>query len=379
MVDLNIVKISNLSYTHMNVLLVEPTYYTKYPPLGLLKLASYYRQNGHKVQLVRGIEENLKFIPRKIEITSLFTYAWQPVHDAIEFYHKKFPFAKITIGGIYASMMPERIQSYYPFINIHVGLHDDAELLRPAYDLLEKSEKWNHWKSSILFSSRGCVRSCPFCIVPKIEGKIRTNVSDISSHIYPGHTDVILWDNNFFASPNWREILRELNEIEKRVDFNQGLDIRLIDAEKASMLSDLNIPTIRLAIDSSNMTKKAKIAVDLLEDSGFRKKDILIYTLYNFYDEKIKKGDTPESFFCLIKNIALMGCTSYPMRYEPLDALTKNQYISPNWTQAELEYLADARRVIGFGGAFAAHRGLVEKFSNANSFSDAFKLRPKKG
>ena len=58
----------------MNVLLVEPDYYTKYPPLGLMKLASYYRSRGDKIKLIRGINNELNFNTDKILITSLFTY-----------------------------------------------------------------------------------------------------------------------------------------------------------------------------------------------------------------------------------------------------------------------------------------------------------------
>ena len=66
----------------MDILLVEPQYYTKYPPLGLLQLASYHRSHGNNIQLVRGIDQDVSRSPDVIEITSLFTYAWKPVHQS---------------------------------------------------------------------------------------------------------------------------------------------------------------------------------------------------------------------------------------------------------------------------------------------------------
>ncbi|MGC9124100.1 MAG: hypothetical protein ACP5IB_08585, partial [Thermoplasmata archaeon] len=75
----------------MNILLVEPDYYSKYPPLGLMKLASYLRFYGNEIYYVRGLDNKLNSKIRQIYITSLFTYAWKPVHKAIEFYHKMFP------------------------------------------------------------------------------------------------------------------------------------------------------------------------------------------------------------------------------------------------------------------------------------------------
>jgi len=359
----------------MRILLVEPSFYTKYPPLGLLKLASYYRSRACDVKLVRGNNKNLDFDADKIEITSLFTFAWKPVHEAIEYYHHLIPDAQITVGGIYASIMPDRIKSIYPFVNVHVGLHNEADQYLPSYDILEESEKWRNWDASIVFSSRGCIRNCPFCLVPKIEGKIRCVTKNIKHHIYPDHKRVILWDNNFFASPEWKTVLKNLLDIGLKVDFNQGLDSRLFDEEKAAMIADLKIDIVRMAYDHPGEKTSAHNAVNLLADQGIRKKNILFYVLYNFYGQNNSYADTPESYLEIIKDIAKMGCNSYPMRYEPLNSLKKNDFTSPNWTNKQLEMIADARRVIGFGGAFPPYKGLVNKFVNAKDFDGAFKLR----
>ena len=57
----------------MNVLLVEPKYYTRYPPLGLLKLSAWHKLQGHNVQFVRGCYPITTFVPDTILVTSLFT------------------------------------------------------------------------------------------------------------------------------------------------------------------------------------------------------------------------------------------------------------------------------------------------------------------
>lgn len=360
----------------MRILLVEPKYYSRYPPLGLLKLASYYRSRGCQIKLVNGNQDVRDYDPDKIEITSLFTYAWNPVHSAIEYYHDQIPDASITVGGIYASIMPQRIMDAFPFINIKRGLFEEAERYLPSYDILETVEKWNKWNSSILFSSRGCIRKCPFCVVPKLEGNIRSVIENIDEYIYPGHRQIILWDNNFLASPRWREILNQLKDTGLKVDFNQGLDARLINEENASLLADLNMPMIRMAYDDLHERDSITRAVDLFEKCGVKGKNILFYTLFNFYDPVTGFGDTPESFWEIIREIAELGCASYPMSYEPLDSLVKNKYISQKWKPEQLEMVADARRVIGFGGAFPPYQGLVDKFCNATSFDEAFGLRP---
>ena len=63
------------------------------------------------------------------------------------------------------------------------------------------------------------------------------------------------------------------------------------------------------------------------------------------------------------------------MRFEPLTSLDKNKFVSPLWTSNQLEMIAKARRVIGFG-AFPPYEGLIKKFINANNFEDAFSLYP---
>jgi hypothetical protein len=352
----------------MNILLVEPAkskkYHTPYPPLGLLKLGAHHKTKRDKVRLVQGISDD-GFEPNTIYITSLFTYAYEPVHDVIRYYSKQYKKARIVVGGIYATLCPKHLRrTFKDRIEIHQGLKEEIENILPDYSLIPS------WNASILFSSRGCIRNCPFCSVPQIEPEFKAKKS-IKHLIYPGHKQVILWDNNILASPYWKNIFEELEELKLEVDFNQGLDARLLNEDTALRLMRLKTSIIRLAYDSNRIRKRLEKAIVLLKAVGIRGRRILIYCLYNHLD-------TPEDFLNRIKDILSWGVVAYPMRYEPLKPMPKNQYVSPNWTHRELEMIAKARRVIGYGGAFPPYEGLRKKVIDARNFEKAFELRPSK-
>ena len=128
----------------MKILNIEPSYYSKYPPLGLLKLGKMEERKWNEVTLVNGLQQ-IDSVPSRIYITSLFTYSWKPVHEAIEFYHNQFPGVPIYVGGIYATLMPGNIKKAFPYAKIHLGLYPEAENLLPAYHLLKQVDKWKEW------------------------------------------------------------------------------------------------------------------------------------------------------------------------------------------------------------------------------------------
>lgn len=73
-----------------------------------------------------------------------------------------------------------------------------------------------------------------------------------------------------------------------------------------------------------------------------------------------------------------MGTSAYPMRYIPLDSLTRSGFIFPLWTTEKLEMIVDARRVLGCAGTFVPYKGFVDKILNARNFEEAMELRPKR-
>ncbi len=344
---------------YMHYLLVQPNYYSRYPPLGLLKISTLMKQRGHSVEFIKGTSKPNQN-PDEILITSLFTYAWKVVHKTVKFYKRDFPGIKITLGGIYATLMQDHAKKSGAN-EIKPGLYEDAENLLPDYSLVPD------WDASIVFSSRGCIRKCGFCAVPILEPKFESRDS-IKDLIYQGHKRIIFWDNNFLASDHADKIFQELFDLKMQVDFNHGLDARFITHKIALNLKKLHVRYLHMAYDSIQNKEEIEKAVNTLTDAGFRGRDLMFYTLYNY-------KDTPEDFLERLKDLLKWGVVSYPMRYTPLNALEKNKYISPKWTQGKLELVADARRVIGIRGSFPPYLGLQNKILLATSFEEAFKLR----
>lgn len=344
------------------VLLVEPDYYTRYPPLGLLKLSTYHKKQGDDVRLVRGPQPLDDWVPDRIYVTSLFSYAWRPVHAAVRHYSRTFPDARVILGGIYASLLPEHAKTSGAH-EVHVGLHHPAEACIPDWDLIR-----GEWDGSILFASRGCIRKCGFCSVPKLEGPPDDLRHGIKRQVMDYHSRVIIWDNNILGNSNWKEIFDQLIEIDKIVDFNQGLDARLITPEVAKYIARVKTKGIRLAYDYPGIREGVRRGIKLLDEAGISKKKITVYTLFNYIE-------SPEQFFLKVKDLLEWGVASYPMRFEPLTSLTKNAYKAPRWTYAQLNTVAQARRVLGYAGAFPAYKGLISKFEAAKNFDQAFALR----
>ena len=345
----------------MKILLVEPDYYTRYPPLGLLKLGASHRLRGDYVELVRGTQP-VGFRPDRIDVTSLFTWDWPAVWKAVEYYKGLFPGAVLNLGGIYASLLPEHAKASGADI-VHEGLTPDAEGIPPDYSLVPS------WKTSLLFATRGCPRKCGFCSVPRLEGAPVPVKGSIADQVHPDHNKVVFFDNNILALPDWRGVFEELLNLGLEVDFNQGLDARLVDDEKADLLARINIPVIRMAFDYIGIRPWVEKAVNLLKDRGVRGRRIVFYALYNYVDD-------PEDFFQRVRDLLSWGVVVYPMRYEPLCTLAKGQFVSPRWGPRELSMVAQARRVMGYGGAFPPYKGLVQKFLSSTCFQEAFSMRP---
>lgn len=180
---------------------------------------------------------------------------------------------------------------------------------------------WRH-NPDATFTSRGCIRRCEFCAVPVIEGDLVE-----LDHWEP---KPIVCDNNLLAcSPqHFDKVIDSLKGIEG-VDFNQGLDARLLQKWHARRLAELDLAKVRLAWDWTSLEGDVLYAIGLFRDAGIPKSKIGIYCLIGFHD-------TPEDALYRLETIRGWGILPNPQRYNPLGTLTKDSYVGAAWTDKQL-------------------------------------------
>jgi len=218
----------------MKILLVNVD--SKIPNLALEKLRVYYEQRGDKVYQIKD-RSLLPFIDvyDKIYVSCVFDYnkhrcrKWESIAE---------------IGGSGYSLkkcLPSKIERIKPKINFG-------------------------------FTTRGCIRNCSFCIVPEKEGKIYI-VGDVYD-LWDGQSeDVVIMDNNILAAPeHFFKISDQLKKENLRVDFNQGLDHRLLTDEICNELFSLKHRyQIRFAFDDVSYKKSVNKALKMLKRNGLKK------------------------------------------------------------------------------------------------------------
>lgn len=212
-----------------------------FPNLALMKLSAWHKMQGDAVDWYSPLFSR----PDRIYASKVFTFT----PDYID----------------YASCDPEPIRGGTGY-DVLAHLSAEVEAMRPDYSI------YPQFREAYGFLSRGCIRKCPWCVVPVKEGKIRP-VADIEE-VAEDRREVVLMDNNFLANdPAFvREQLEKIARLGLRVDFNQGLDARLVNSDNAALLSRVKWSKyIRFACDTVEMLQSVCKAMKLLHDNGYKR------------------------------------------------------------------------------------------------------------
>jgi hypothetical protein len=331
----------------MNVLLVEPEFpipyksknHSSFLPIGLLKLANYYSHTGNTIQLVRG-NERAEFYPDQILITSLFTYWSIYVKESVVFYKILYPKAKIIVGGIYASLMPDHCKKYTGCDEVFIGIHPMAEKCLPAYELVDVDYQ-------IIHGMRGCTRKCPFCGIWKLEEKHFKSHKKIKKEITSNK--LVFYDNNMLANPNIKAILEMLASIRvnDRVvicECQSGFDGRIIeeDPELAYLLKQARFKNIRFAWDFAfEQYQKVEKWIEIFKAAGYNPREMFVFMIYNWsfdFEELEKKRKK-----CYELGVQISDCRFRPLTqtFDNYSSHASRQsgedyYIHSNWTDEQI-------------------------------------------
>jgi hypothetical protein len=204
---------------------------SKIPNLALMKLSSYYKSLGEEVEFV---QPNKQY--EKIFASAIFTRSKDICSKLQEQYGDK-----IEIGGTGWDIKKELdpvIEHMKPDYELYTA-EMIAARMRGIMTKQRKFEKATEIvNAGIGFTSRGCIRNCKFCFVPKKEGCFR-QTAEIKDLINPKSNILILNDNNLTADPNCIEKLHEIRDRGLVVDINQGCDVRLMTPDIAKALSEV--------------------------------------------------------------------------------------------------------------------------------------------
>ena len=162
------------------------------------------------------------------------------------------------------------------------------------------------------FLTRGCPRSCGFCIVSGKEGRRSRQVADLSE-FWDGQREIKLLDANLLACPDHEKLILQLAESRAYVDFSQGLDIRLITPDNVALLNRVRTKAVHFAWDDPNvdLTGYFRRFVELTAIKSDRKRRVYVLTNY---------GSTHEQDLYRVNTLRGLDYDPYVMIYDRLSA-----------------------------------------------------------
>ena len=280
----------------------------RFPNLASMKLSGYHKEKGDTVKLLLDYNKIQEY--DLVYISKVFTDT--PIDENI----LKLSNVKYDGTGFFydkANPLPYEIEHHMP--DYH--LYDEW-----VNERLEKGEKRKNLQYfldySIGFTTRGCFRQCPFCVNKNYKRVFKH--SSVGEFLDENRKYICLLDDNVLGYSGWKEIFEELNATNKKFQFKQGMDERILSEDKIKMILSSNyIGDIIFAFD--NIEDKNIIENKLKLWRKFDTKKVLkFYVLCGFdrndkYDEDFWKQDIIDTFE-RIKILMKYGCLPYIMRHK---------------------------------------------------------------
>lgn len=263
----------------------------KMPNLALMQIVKYHENCGDNVEIYLGL---------------LFAHDYDKIYMS-----KIFDFSPMP-------QIPENAVIGGTGIDWTNNLPCEMKDLPPSYSLYPDCDY------HLGFSMKGCRFACKFCVVPKKEGRPSHNSNIDELLINPNGKDrLMLMDNDFFGSPNWKVNLERIIELNLRVCFVQGLNIRIITQEQAELLakcryynSKFKKRYLTFAWDKYKDERIVMKGIKICNDAGILSKRMQFFVLIGF-------DTTPEQDYERVMKLAELGAMPYVMPYNKDDKYQK--------------------------------------------------------
>ena len=262
---------------------------SKIPNLALMKLSAWHRARGDSVQMY----------------SPLMMDSFDKIYAS-----KIFDFSSDQF------LIPDRMEIGGTGHDLHKTLPDEIEAMQPDY-------KVYNYPHNIGFTMRGCRLKCSFCVVPRKEGGPKPN--NTITEIWTQRTSdfIVLLDNDFFGNPLWSDRITELKELNLKVNFSQGLNIRNLKPEQAAALASVNFRNLHntskqvyFAWDDPRHEKLIHRGIQICIDAGIKPSQMAFYVLIGYHS-------TEEEDLHRVETLRSYGCDPYVMPYNKAEDYQK--------------------------------------------------------